>query len=231
MNEPNRFSSFYTNDKLGFDLVLVNEGFRQFKPHFIGKSCLELGPATGYMTKMLVDCFNKVTVVEGSSELFNQIPDFENAQKFNCLFENFEAPEKYDTIILNHVLEHIEFPDLLLNDIYSWLADDGVCIIGVPNAKSFHRLAAVKMGLLKSEYDLNQRDLELGHYRVYDLDLLKNQVNLAGFKILEEGGIFLKFLSNSQIENLLDQTTIDAYFKIAKDFYYNSAEIYLVLQK
>ena len=105
---------------------------------------------------------------------------------------------------MNHVLEHIEFPHLLLNDIYSWLSDDGICIIGVPNAKSFHRLAAVKMGLLNSEYDLNQRDIELGHYRVYDLELLKSQVNLAGFKILEEGGVFLKFLSNIQIEKLLD---------------------------
>jgi 2-polyprenyl-3-methyl-5-hydroxy-6-metoxy-1,4-benzoquinol methylase len=231
MSNPNNYSSFYTNDKLGFDLVLVNEGFKQFKPHFVGESCLELGPATGYMTEMLVDCFKQVTVVEGSVELFNKIPDFDNITKHNCLFENFETTEKFDTIILNHVLEHIEFPDLLLNDIYSWLAEDGICIIGVPNAKSFHRLAAVKMGLLNTEYDLNQRDVELGHYRVYDLDLLKNQVNNAGFKILEEGGIFLKFLSNNQIEHLLDETTIDAYFKIANDFYYNSAEIYLVLQK
>lgn len=231
MNNPDRFSSFYTNDKLGFDLVLVNEGFKQFKPHFVGESCLELGPATGYMTKLLAGCFDKVTVVEGSTDLFNQIPDFENVQKYNCLFEDFKTSEKFNTIILNHVLEHIEHPDLLLNDIYSWLDDDGVCIVGVPNAKSFHRLAAVKMGLLASEYDLNQRDIELGHYRVYDLDMLKKQARNAGFKILEEGGVFLKFLSNSQIESLLDDTTIDAYFKIANDFHYNSAEIYLILRK
>lgn len=231
MGNPNSYSSFYTIDKLGFDLVLVNEGFNQFKPHFVGESCLELGPATGYMTEKLVDCFKKVTVIEGSTELINQIPDFDNIIKHNCLFENFKTNEKYDTIILNHVLEHIEFPNLLLKDIYSWLADDGVCIVGVPNAKSFHRLAAVKMGLLNSEYDLNQRDVELGHYRVYDLELLKSQVNLAGFKILEEGGVFLKFLSNSQIEKFLDQSIINAYFKLAKEFYNNSAEIYLVLRK
>ena len=61
--------------------------------------------------------------------------------------------------------------------------------------------------------------------------MLKKQARNAGFKILEEGGVFLKFLSNSQIESLLDDTTIDAYFKIANDFHYNSAEIYLILRK
>ena len=71
------------------------------------------------------------------------------------------------------------------------MAEDGICIVGVPNAKSFHRLAAVKMGLLKSEYDLNSRDLELGHYRIYDLELLKNHMDQAGFKIKFESGIFL----------------------------------------
>jgi hypothetical protein len=34
-------------------------------------------------------------------------------------------------------------------------------------------MVAVKMGLLESIYTLNERDLQLGHERVYDMDLLK----------------------------------------------------------
>jgi 2-polyprenyl-3-methyl-5-hydroxy-6-metoxy-1,4-benzoquinol methylase len=149
----------------------------------------------------------------------------------HSLFEEYEPKELYDTIIMNHVLEHIENPIALLKRIYNWLANDGVFIVGVPNAKSYHRLAAVEMGLLKTEYELNIRDIELGHFRVYDIDLLKNHVLSANFKIIKEGGIFLKFLSNEQIQKYLNDSIISAYFNLAESFYYNSAEIYLVLKK
>ncbi len=229
--DPEQFAGFYKPEKLGFDLTLVEKGFDTFRKYFKGKSCLELGPATGYMTKHLVNCFEHLTIVEGSKALIDQIPDYPNVEKVNCLFEVFNPSCDYDTIILNHVLEHIEEPVALLKQLYQWLASDGTCIIGVPNAKSFHRLAAVKMGLLKSEYELNARDLELGHYRVYDLELLRNHVHEAKFVIRNEGGIFLKFLSNSQIEQFMTRDMLKAYFDLAEDFYYNSAEIYVILKK
>jgi SAM-dependent methyltransferase len=225
------FAGFYKTEKLGFDLELVRRGFYTFKPYFRGVSCLELGPATGYMTYHLRECFEKLTIVEGSKTLFDQIPDYSNVIKVNSLFETFAPKEKFDTVILNHVLEHIENPVILLKNVLDWMAEGAICIVGVPNAKSFHRLAAVHMGLLTSEYDLNERDLELGHYRVYDLCLLKSHVEQAGFVVKSEGGIFLKFLSNAQIETHLDENVIDAYFLMAQDFYVNSAEIYLILEK
>jgi 2-polyprenyl-3-methyl-5-hydroxy-6-metoxy-1,4-benzoquinol methylase len=231
MKDPENFAKFYTEDKLGFDLKLIEHGFKIFKPFFKGSTALELGPGNGFMTKYLVREFSKLTIVEGSKTLTDQIPDYENIIKINSLFENYEPNECYDTIIMNHVLEHIENPIELLKKVYNWLDNKGVLILGVPNSKSFHRLAAVEMGLLKSEYELNERDVELGHYRVYDLELLKNEVHLANFKILKEGGIFLKFLSNKQIENYLSDSVVSAYFNLAEKFYHNSAEIYLVLKK
>jgi 2-polyprenyl-3-methyl-5-hydroxy-6-metoxy-1,4-benzoquinol methylase len=231
MSNPEAFANFYQNEKLGFDIKLVEKGFSTFKPYFSGTNCLELGPATGYMTRFLINSFSNVTVVEGSKSLIDQIPDYNNLKKINCLFEEFTPTEKFDTIIINHVLEHLEDPVAVLKNAYEWLNDEGVCIVGVPNAKSFHRLAAVKMGLLKSEFDLNSRDLELGHYRVYDLELLKNHMSLANFKINFESGLFLKFLSNAQIERFLDNDIVEAYFELAHDFYKNSAEIFVIAKK
>lgn len=231
MNSPEKFAGFYNQEKLGFDLKLVLNGYKQFKPFFKGENALELGPATGYMTKLLINDFNHLYLVEGSKTLIDQIPDYNNVTKINSLFETYTPDINFDTVILNHVLEHIENPVELLKKIYGWVKDDGVFIVGVPNAKSFHRLAAVKMGLLKNEYELNERDLELGHYRVYDFELLKKQVLEAGFCILYEGGVFLKFLSNNQIEELLDNRIIEAYFNLGADFKQNSAEIFLVLKK
>jgi len=231
MKNPEEFVNFYKEHSLGFDLKLVEQGFKTFKPYFNGTSCLELGPATGYMTKFLINEFQSLTVVEGAKSLLDKIPNYPNLTKINCLFEEYNPNVKYETIIMNHVLEHIEKPIELLKKINNWLTNDGVLIIGVPNAKSFHRLAAVQMGLLISEYQLNQRDIDLGHYRVYDMDLLKIHVMAANYSIIKEGGIFLKFLSNKQIENYFDDEIINAYFKLADNFYYNSAEIYLVLIK
>jgi 2-polyprenyl-3-methyl-5-hydroxy-6-metoxy-1,4-benzoquinol methylase len=231
MSNPENFSNFYNNKMLNVDYKIVEKGYRAFLPYFIGDNCLELGPSTGYMTCFLIKSFSTVTVVEGSKSLIDQIPNYNNLKKVNSLFEEFTPTEKFDTIIINHVLEHLQDPIAVLKNAYEWLNDGGVCIVGVPNAKSFHRLAAVKMGLLKSEFSLNSRDLELGHYRVYDLQLLKNHMSLANFKINFESGLFLKFLSNAQIETILDDKIVEAYFELAHDFYKNSAEIFVIAHK
>lgn len=230
-NSPEKFAGFYDHQQLGFDLRLVLMGYQQFKPFFKGNLGLELGPATGYMTNLLHEDFENLVIVEGSESLLKQVPEYTNVTKIHSLFETYSPNLKFDTIILNHVLEHIENPTDLLKRIFNWMKDDGVAIVGVPNAKSFHRLAAVKMGLLKSEYELNERDNKLGHYRVYDFIQLREHVRKAGFKISYEGGVFLKFLSNDQIEKCLNDKIIDAYFCMGNEFKENSAEIFVVLTK
>jgi 2-polyprenyl-3-methyl-5-hydroxy-6-metoxy-1,4-benzoquinol methylase len=227
---PDNFSNFYSESNLGFDLHLVKKGYQQFSEFFIGNSCLELGPATGYMTQYIVNDFDEVTCVEGSKDLIEKIPNYKNLNKVHSLFENFDTNKKFDTIILNHVLEHIQKPIELLEKIKRWKSEKGRLIIGVPNAKSFHRLAAVKMGILSSEYELNSRDVELGHYRVYDFKSLEKDCIDAGYKVISKGGVFIKFLSNAQIERFLDEKIIESYFDLGNEFKENSAEIFLVIE-
>ena len=116
----------------------------------------------------------------------------------------------------------------LLRRVSLWLKDDGRLLIGVPNAKSFHRLAAVKMGLLSNEYELNERDVALGHYRVYDLNSLTAHAEEAGLEVMEKGGVFLKFLSNAQIEEFFTEEMMEAFNSLSKEFYFNSAEVFIV---
>lgn len=179
-NNLDNFSSIYNDQDLGFDLELVEFAYRSFKLFFSGNSCLELGPATGYMTKFLLNSFDRVICVEGSKELYKKLPEHPKLIKINSMFEDFQTSEKFDTIIMNHVLEHLEDPVKILKKIKNWMHETSVLIVGVPNAKSFHRLAAVKMGLLKSEYQLNDRDIALGHKRIYDSEILKTHVFESG---------------------------------------------------
>ncbi|MCB1064612.1 MAG: class I SAM-dependent methyltransferase [Verrucomicrobiae bacterium] len=226
---PDDFSEFYSRENITLDIRLIEIGYRYFRPHFRVGTCLELGPATGYMTRLLVEDFPHVTAVEGAADLLSQIPHFENLTKVHALFEEFTPRTRFNTIMMNHVLEHIEEPIPLLRRIRDWLADDGVLILGVPNAKSFHRLAAVRMGLLETEYSLNERDRELGHFRVYDLNQLREDALEAGYAVEAEGGTFLKFLANSQMESTMNDSMLEAYHELGLDFVENCAEVFLAL--
>lgn len=225
---PDNFASFYSNNILQIDYQLTTYCYEASKPFFKGKNCLELGPSSGYMTRFLVNDFERVVAVEGAADLVDKIADAPNLEKVCSLFQDFKTDEKFDTIILNHVLEHIADPIPLLKQILQWLAPGGMFIVGVPNAKSFHRMVAVKMGLLESIYSLNERDLQLGHERVYDMDLLKAHLSEAGFKISHETGVFLKFLANGQIEKWFSQEMIQAFYELGKDFPELCAEILVI---
>lgn len=227
----NTAASFYKDSILNVDYQLADYNFRSLKPFFRGKLALELGPASGYMTKSLVKEFETLHIVEGSEELLNEIPDYPNVIKQHSLFEEFNTDLKFDTIIMGHVLEHIEDPVMVLSKIYNWLSDDGVLLVSVPNAKSIHRIVAVEMGLLNNEYELNERDHELGHYRVYDMSLLKKHLQDAGFDVVETGGVFLKPLSNGQIEKNWTAEMIEGFYKAGKYFPESCAEIFVVCTK
>ena len=223
-------ASFY-NRFLSIDDKLLQYSFDTIKDYFNGSIALEIGPSNGAMTKLLVDKFKTLHLVEGSSQLLDQIPNYKNVEKYHSLIESFESDVKYDTIIMGHVLEHIADPVLALRNIYSLLKDDGVFLVSVPNAKSLHRMVAVKMGILKSEYILNKRDIELGHYRVYDMKILEEHLKKSEFNVVHMGGYFLKPISNGQIEQDWNEEMIEGYYKVGNYFQENCAEIYAVCTK
>lgn len=227
----NTYTDFYLNKQLNIDKKLIKFRYQSEKKFFKGTSCLEMGPADGIMTEELVNDFRTIHIVDGDKELLDTIKDYSNLTKFHSWFENFEPPQKYDTIIMEHILEHVSDPESILKKVKPWLSDDGVLIAGVPNAKSMHRLAAVKMGLLKTEYELNPRDFSQGHQRVYDIIAFQKEFTSLGFKIVHKGGIFMKFLANSQIEAVFDESMINAFYELSFDFPENTADIFIVATK
>ncbi len=223
--------NFYADSFLNFDYTLADYGFKTLQPFFKGTCALEVGPASGYMTKYLVKEFETLDLVEGSGELLKQIPDYPNVIKNHAMIEEFEPSKKYDTIIMSHVLEHVHDPVAILQRIRTWLKDDGVFLLAVPNARSIHRMVAVQMGLLENEFQLNERDHSLGHYRVYDTANLKKDVLAAGYTVIEVGGYYLKPLTNGQIEKNWTPEMIEGFFKVGKFFPENCAEIFIICSK
>lgn len=229
--ENKTYTDFYLNKQLNIDKMLIKYRYQSEKNFFKGQSCLEMGPADGIMTEELVNDFKIIHIVDGDKKLLDTIKDFDNLTKFHSWFENFEPTQKYDTIIMEHILEHVSDPENILKKVKQWLSNDGIIIAGVPNAKSMHRLAAVKMGLLKTEYELNPRDISQGHQRVYDINSFQKEFISLGFKIIHKGGVFMKFLANSQIEETFDESMINAFYELGFDFPENTADIFIVATK
>jgi len=223
-------SDWYLQEQNDFDKRLIGFRYKTLKPFLTGPEGLELGPAEGQMTQFLKDDFERLTVVEGAANLLNQIPDYDNVVKIHSLFENFEPDRRFNTIVMEHILEHIDSPVDLLKRATPWLAPGGKILAGVPNGNSIHRLAAVKMGMLGHQCDLNSRDLAQGHRRVYTHASFRLDIENAGLKVSEIGGVFFKPLSNQQIQDNWTEDMILGFFELGKDFKEYAADIYAVCE-
>lgn len=213
----------------GANAALAAYGARVFARFWRGERVLELGPAEGQMTPHLLDTFERVVLVEGSEVFASSLKErFPRATVVSSLFEDFDTDERFDTILLGNVLEHVEDPRALLERASQWLSHGGRIYASVPNAHSLHRQAAVSLGLLKSEHSFNDADIHHGHRRVYDPASLRSDVTRAGLRVLFFGGYWLKPLSNAQIEESWSPQMLDAFMELGERYPTIAAQIYVI---
>jgi len=199
---------------------------------YTGDSCLVLGPSEGgEQEKPLSSYFKRVVCVDGSSRVLAKLkeacPDYVYV---HSLFEELKMSEQFDTILLMHVLEHVKNPVALLRSLKPNLKKSGRLIACVPNARSLHRLLGVKMRLIKTPYELGESDFKVGHRRVYDMGALKRDIKSAGLREFDSGGIFLKPLSNPQLEKL-GYEVADGFYELGKEFPESCAEIWIAARR
>src|SRR3989338_2008554 len=175
---------------------------------------LDVGCADGVMAKALSEKF-EVTGIDGSAKLIKRAKKVAPRVKFICsLFEDYNAGQKYDNVVLSFILEHVEKPQELLNLSKNWLKKNGKIIILVPNANSIHRMIGKALGIIKNLNDLNPTDVAQGHRRVYDLQSLRSEVESANLKILKIDGYFIKPLSEAQMSDFSDDL-LNAFYEIS----------------
>ncbi len=225
-----QISGWYLNEQLDFDKRLLRFRYESLKPYLKGSDGLELGPAEGHMTQWLVNDFQNLTLVEGSLELLSRIPDHPKLTKIHSLFEDFEPSRQFHSIILDHVLEHVDQPVHLLRRVKKWLVPRGRLLIGVPNGHSIHRLVAVKMGLLHDPCQLNQRDHDLGHHRVYNPKTFRDDLEKSSLLVKYLGGSFFKPLSNQQIQDHWSEEMTKGFYELGKDFPEYAADLFAVCE-
>lgn len=170
-----------------------------------GDSLLELGIGHGYTTTLFARHFVRHVVIDGSAAVIEQFqresPDC-TAAIVQAYFEDFETDERFDTVVMGFVLEHVEDPLQVLRHYLKFLRPGGRCFIAVPNGESLHRQIGYKAGLLDNMMNLGTGDLELGHRRLYSVSTLRNAVNESGYRTVREEGIFLKPFTTAQMVSL-----------------------------
>lgn len=164
---------------------------------------LECGYGEGTITGPLVERGFSVEIVEGSAKLCQAARERFGSKivVFESLFENFKPEQPYDAVLALHVLEHVDDPQKVINNIASWLSPGGRVVAVVPNAQSLHRQLAVIIGLQPANDTLSPRDKLVGHQRVYNLDQFAADFEAAGLQIEQRFGYFVKIVPNSMMRD------------------------------
>lgn len=221
-----------------FDWVLRKYLLRALAPHFRpGARALELGCYKGDMTEQILGYFDRLTVVEGASELCALV-----AKRFpgkvdiiNSTFEAVRIDQGFDVVFLVHTLEHLDDPVGVLSKIRGWLAPGGRLLVAVPNANALSRQIAVRMGLISHNSAVTPAEKEHGHRITYSMDVLLHQLKSAGYAIVDQGGVLVKPLANFQFDKALaagivDEKYLDGCFELGKLYPDLCASLYAVCE-
>jgi trans-aconitate methyltransferase len=203
-----------------------------FKRWWHGQSVLEMGCGDGNTTRILLDSFADVTTIDGSRRLADKVAaEFPDVTVVCELFERWEPGRSFDTIVLNHTLEHVNDAVEVLRYAARWLAPGGVICASVPSAGSLHRQAAVLMDLLATEKSLTPSDVRAGHRRVSTPAEFRSQFKEAGLEVVHSGGYWLKPLSNGQTDEWFTPEMVDAFMALGERYPEIAAETYVIAKR
>jgi 2-polyprenyl-3-methyl-5-hydroxy-6-metoxy-1,4-benzoquinol methylase len=164
---------------------------------------MELGSASGHLSVLLADACARVVAVDGSArflEIARRQAGSRPIEFVHSLFEDLQRGDRFDLLVMHHILEHVDAPVPLLGRLRQFLKPGGLFALTVPNAHALSRQLAVSMGLLPSLYALTENDRHHGHQRVYDWSLLEADIEAAGYAIVARHGLALKLFADFQNE-------------------------------
>lgn len=216
--------------QVDFDRFLIYFKHLAIKAHLCGSRVLELGCASGVMTRLFLEHLDHLDVLEGAKQYIDILkPELgDRVDFFHSLWEDFDTERRYTDLIMAGALEHLDDPVAVLRRIQKWLDREVPAAIHltVPNAASLHRKVGVAMGLIPSLTSLSERDHLIGHRRVYTYDLLVQHIQAAGLAVEYYEGIYLKPLPHAEMENW-PLERINAFYEVGKELPELCAEIYI----
>jgi 2-polyprenyl-3-methyl-5-hydroxy-6-metoxy-1,4-benzoquinol methylase len=159
------------------------------------KRVLEVGCASGYVSRVLRDRGCRVVGIEIDPEFASQAKEFcddviiGNAEDLDL--ESLLADRSFDVAVFGDVLEHMSDPLGILRRVRQWLVPDGYVVASLPNIAH----GAVRLALLDGRFDYTPEGLlDETHLRFFTHGAIKDLFHEAGFALVETGrthvGIF-----------------------------------------
>ncbi len=176
-------NKIYSNSAIGAAFEESNKAkkhFKCFKSFFKKKNSfnkdtkiLEIGTATGILLKNISNFYNlkkkNLDGIEPSKKLYEKLKNNSFFKIENKFIDQMKVKNKYDLIIMDNVLEHIEEPTKALDKIKSLMSSSSKLYIAVPNI---------------FKYKNNFRD-PFGHTINYYENNMKYLFNSNGLKIIK----------------------------------------------
>ena len=140
--------------------------------------------------------------------------------------------EAFDLIVASSVLHEVAEPTAFLDSLRRVSAEHTVVHLNVPNATSFHRALALRMGLLKDLGAISPLGETMQRTAVHNRITLRAIVEGAGFRVLSEGSYFIKPFTHAQMacaveSGLVDDTILDGLYELSRDFPDAGSEIFV----
>ena len=162
------------NDAHGISLQLVGQG----------KTVLELGAASGHVTKALKSLNNVVTAVERDarfSENLSEIADEVIITDLDWLdLRERLSGKKFEVVLAGDVLEHCSKPELVLLQIHDLLTQDGYVVISLPNVAH----GDVRLSLLTGTFDYSDTGLlDRTHLRFFTRSSIHTFLHQSHFHV------------------------------------------------
>ena len=153
------------------------------------------------------------------------------------LQENIELLKSrtYDLILMSSLLHEIPDCASLLCATAQLCTAETIVHLNVPNAKSFHRVLALEMGLIQSLYEKSKVQQQMQQSHTFDLDSLAKLAIDSGFKIVEQGSFFVKPFTHSQMAlmqemGVVTDKMLDGLYNLSKHFPEHGSEIFMNIQ-
>tara|TARA_R100001086_G_scaffold180230_1_gene100024 strand:+ start:1367 stop:2233 length:867 start_codon:yes stop_codon:yes gene_type:complete len=105
-----------------------------FKQDIVNKKILDFGAGVSNFALKSLKLARDVTSLEVSEKMLNYNKSLNSKLSIVSNLSELKETDKFDTIFLFHVLEHIADPISLINSLIQHLEKDGNIIIEVPNA-------------------------------------------------------------------------------------------------
>lgn len=148
------------------------------------KRVLELGCATGHMSRILRDRGCEVTAIELDVMAARRASEFCERVVVGDLdrldFHHELGEERFDVAIAADVLEHLKEPAEVLRSVKDFLRPDGCVVVSIPNVAHM----SVRLALLSGRFPYAETGLlDRTHLRFFTRESLERLFDDAGFAI------------------------------------------------